>query len=260
MHYEMMTVTPELAQRWLSQRNTRNRNISVQKVQSYSSDMKSGRWQATHQNAIAFYKDGNLADGQHRLSAIVASGISIELMVWWGLEDKSAYGIDAHRMRKTHDQIKIAGGADWINKDIIACARMLMPEGKGRSTIQSPQKIVEFCGPHKDALIFSVEKLPKSYANAPLRSAVAAAFYHVPHDVLSNWCEVMKTGIGESKIARTVLVLRERLIRDPALRSGSGNYREQCMRMAMRSIQAYSEGLVLSKLYEPKDRIYEIPS
>lgn len=258
MHYEIMTVTPELAQRWLSEKNTRNRNISPKKVNSYADDMKFNRWHATHQNAIAFYKDGNLADGQHRLSAIVVSGVSIELMVWWGLDDKSAYGIDAHRMRKTDDQIKIAGGADWINKDIVACARMLMPETKDRSSVASAQKIVEFCEDHKNALIFSVDRLPKGAATAPVRAAVAAAFYSVPNSVLSNWCNVMRTGIGENKTARTVLTLRERLIREPALRSGSGTNREYALRLAMRSIQAYNDEKVLTKLYEPKGRIYEI--
>ena len=254
MHYEMMTVTPELAQRWLSQKNTRNRSIAQKKVRSYADDMKSGLWQATHQNAIAFYKDGNLADGQHRLSAIVASGISIELMVWWGLEDKSAYGIDAHRMRRTDDQIKIAGGSDWIDKDAVACARMIT----GQYAAASPQEIVQFCDAHKDAMQFARENMPRSAGPAPLRAAVAIAFYHVPCDELKSWCEIMSTGIGAIPLSRTVLCLREKLIKDKAFRSAP--QREVLVRMCMRSIQAYCSGQVLSRISEPKGRIYEIPS
>lgn len=256
MHYEMMTVTPELAQRWLDQKNTRNRNISEKKVRSYADDMKSGRWHPTHQNAIAFYKDGNLADGQHRLSAIVSSGVSLEFMVWWGLDNKSAYGIDAHRMRKTDDQIKIAGGADWVTKDVVACARVMASQ----YIVTSPQKIVEFCETHKEAIEFAFDNMPRSAGPASLRAAVAVAFYHVPSDKLASWCEIMATGIGAIPLSRTVLSLRERMIKDRAAFYNGGSGREALIKLAMRSIQAYCDGQVLSRFPEPKDRIYEIPS
>lgn len=258
MHYEMITVTPDLAKKWLEQKNKRNRNLSPKKVDAYASDMTFGRWAATHQNAIAFYRDGNLADGQHRLAAIVKSGMSIEFMVWFGLEDSSAYGIDAHRMRTTVDQIKIAGGVDWIDRNIIACARMLMPESKHGHAAASPQMIVEFCELHRDALVFASQNVPSSSAPAPIRVAVASAFYHVPKDVLSDWCDIMRTGMGMGETAKTVLTLRDRVLREKILRAGGNANREYLVRLTMRSIQAYSDGQVLTKLYEPKGRIYEI--
>lgn len=257
MHYEMMTVTPELAQRWLNEKNNRNRNIAPKKVDAYADDILLGRWQKTHQNAIAFYKDGNLADGQHRLAAIVKAKIPVELMVWWGLDDHAAYGIDAHRMRNTHDQIKIAGSSGWITKDIIACARLLIP---GKQNISSPQKIAEFCNAHMDALLFAHDVVSRASGPAPLRAAVAFAWYYEDHEKLRDWGSIMSTGIGSIPLSRTVLTLRERLIKDKLLRAGAGGSREQLMRLSMRSIQAYCAGEVLTKLYEPKERIYEFPS
>lgn len=260
MHHEMMTVTPEIAARWLEEKNSRNRNISPKKVEAYADDILSGRWQKTHQNAIAFYKDGNLADGQHRLAAIAKAQTPVELMVWWGLDDKAAYGIDAHKMRATHDQIKIAGGNGWITKDVIAAARMMMA-GKGVTGAISPQQIVAFCGPHKEALEFAHQHLPKNRSiSAPLRAAVAVAFYHEDHLKLESWCEVMATGVGAVPLSKTVLTLRERILREDGLRHGGGKAREYLCRVAMRSIQAYCDGQVLTKIYEPKERIYAIPS
>ena len=257
MHYEMMTVTPELAQRWLNEKNNRNRNISEKKVAAYADDMVQGRWQATHQNAMAFYKDGALADGQHRLAAIVKSGKPCSMMIWWGLESAAAYGIDAHRMRNTHDQIQIAGGSSWMTKDIIACARLLIP---GRQFNSSPQKIAEFCGLHKDALIFAHDVVSRSAGPSPLRASVAAAWYFEDKGKLQDWGDIMSTGIGAIPLSRTVLTLRERVIKDSFLRSGGGKAREQLTRLAMRSVQAFCAGEVLTKLYEPKERIYEIPA
>lgn len=259
MHYEMMTVTPELAQRWLDTKNTRNRNISSRKVEAYADDMRSGRWHATHQNAIAFYKDGNLADGQHRLSAIVKSGASVEFIVWFGLDDKAAYGIDAHKMRATQDQIKIAGGCDWITKDVVACARVMMVKDKGVKLV-TPQQIADFCEKHREAITFAHSNLPKCVSvSAPIRAAVAAAFYYEDKDLLSDWCSIIASGVGAIPLSKTVLVLRERIIRE-ALGGGNTIVRQGLNKMAMRSIQAYCSGQVISRIVEPKERIYEIPS
>lgn len=259
MHYEMMTVTPELAQRWLCTKNNRNRNISVRKVEAYANDMQSGRWHATHQNAIAFYKDGNLADGQHRLSAIVKACVSVEFMVWFGLDDKAAYGIDAHKMRATQDQIKIAGGGEWITKDVVACARVMMVKEK-QAKLVTPQQITEFCDKHKDAIIFAHSNLPKTVSvSAPVRAAVAAAFYHEDRDLLSEWCNIIASGVGAIPLSKTVLVLRERIIRE-GLGGGNTVVRQGLNKMAMRSIQAYCSGQVISRIVEPKERIYEIPA
>lgn len=260
MHYEMMTVTPELAQRWLEGKNNRNRTISTKKVDSYAQDIILGRWKETHQNSIAFYKDGNLADGQHRLAAIVKASCPLNVMVWWGLEDDSAYGIDAHKMRSTHDQIRIAGNSDWIDKDVIACARMMMATNSSKTKVVSPQEIVSFCEPRKEVISFAHDHLPRRAASAPLRAALALAYYYEPKEKLQEWAEIMATGIGAAPLSRTVLTLRERILREENLRAGGGQAREYLLRVSMRSIQAYCAGDILTKIYEPKGRIYELPA
>jgi len=259
MHYEMMTVTPELALRWLNEKNNRNRSLSKYTVGAYASDMEQGRWKKSHQNSIAFYKDGNLADGQHRLHAIVQSGISVEFMVFWGLDNADAYGIDAHKMRNTHDQIKIAGGDDWITKEVIATARMMM--ANSRYVIKpSPQEIVDFCKKHQDALQFSIQNMPKGYFSAAVRVSVAIAYYHESHDRLVSWCEIAKTGIAFNPADRSVISLRERLLRDPNLKSQGGSNRELICKMSMRSINAFCNNESLSKIITPKERFYEVPA
>lgn len=258
MHYEKIIVTPEMAGRWLSENNNRNRKIMPRKVSAYARDMLTDSWQDTHQNAIAFYKDGNLADGQHRLAAICESKKPLELQVWWGLDDSSAYGIDAHRMRGTEDQIKIAGTADWITKNIVATARIMMSRHKGGGTVMvSPQEIVSFCRPHRENLELIHLALPNRSASAPIRAAAVLALYHEDSDKVIDWCEIFASGIGAVPLSKTVLSLRERVIREPHL-ARSGPTREYLVRIAMRSIQAFCRGEVLTKIYEPKDRIYEI--
>jgi hypothetical protein len=221
--------------------------------------MANERWKKTHQNAMAFYTDGNIADGQHRLHAIVQSGIPMDVMVFWGLENEDAYGIDAHKMRNTHDQIKIAGGQEWITKDIIATARMMI-SNSSYNIKPSPQEVVDFCEKHQRALRFSVENLPKGYFSAAVRVAVAIAYYHEPHEKIESWCDIAKTGVSYGLGGRSVITFRERILRDPNLKSQGGSNREIICKITMRSINAFCNDEKLSKVVTPKERIYELPA
>ena len=78
------TITPCLAKEWL-QKNLYNRKIRPRKVRQYAADMRAGKWRTTHQG-IAFDKEGNLMDGQHRLLAICETNIPQTMMVTRGLD------------------------------------------------------------------------------------------------------------------------------------------------------------------------------
>lgn len=70
-------VTPALAKQWL-EKNTNNRNVNFAKVKKMAKDMREGHWDTTHQG-IAIATDGTLVDGQHRLMAVVESGVTVRM-------------------------------------------------------------------------------------------------------------------------------------------------------------------------------------
>lgn len=72
-------ISPEQAAKWL-ERNDNNRNVNVAKVKKMAKDMREGHWDTTHQG-IAIASDGTLVDGQHRLLAIVESGVTVRMNV-----------------------------------------------------------------------------------------------------------------------------------------------------------------------------------
>ena len=55
--------------------NKLNRDLTIAKVYAYRDAMRRGEWKRNHQG-IAFYEDGTIADGQHRLAAIALSGMN----------------------------------------------------------------------------------------------------------------------------------------------------------------------------------------
>lgn len=98
-HSKYMTIwmTPELAAGYL-ERNLGNRPISEQFVKSYASEITNGRWQYNGE-AVIVSREGELLDGQHRLTAIVRSGIAVPVLVVRGIDRATFATLDSGRKR-----------------------------------------------------------------------------------------------------------------------------------------------------------------
>lgn len=78
-------VTPEMAKEWLAA-NHCNRNVKRTAVSKVKAALVSGEFVFNAQT-VTFTKSWRLADGQHRLIAIVESGVPAMILVWTGLEE-----------------------------------------------------------------------------------------------------------------------------------------------------------------------------
>jgi hypothetical protein len=118
---EAIVISPMMA-RIMLERNPSNRKIREAMVKQLSSDMENGRFRFNGE-PIIFAKNGDLNDGQHRLSAIVASGVPQKMFVAFGLERGSRFTIDLGARRNAGDQLNLQGyGASGAI--IAAVARM----------------------------------------------------------------------------------------------------------------------------------------
>lgn len=113
-------VDPSTAQRWL-QANKVNRNPRTAKVEQYARDMAAGNWRLTGE-AVQFDRDGNLIDGQHRLSAVVLSGATVRLFVVNGLDAETQAVLDSGAARSAGDALGFAG---YENTAALAAAARL---------------------------------------------------------------------------------------------------------------------------------------
>lgn len=102
---DVINVTPAIAKEWLT-RNTHNRRMRAAKVSEFARDMQAGNW-AMNGETIKFSVDGTLLDGQHRLSAIVKAGITVELLVVTGLDAATQHTMDVGAKRTTGDAFKL---------------------------------------------------------------------------------------------------------------------------------------------------------
>jgi len=104
---EVTSVTPELAAEWLLA-NTHNRSLRQRVILAYAADMTSGHWQWNGES-VKFAQDGTLLDGQHRLAAIVESGVTLPLLVVRGLPNETQDTVDGGTKRKFSDVLKLRG-------------------------------------------------------------------------------------------------------------------------------------------------------
>lgn len=97
-------VTPELAKEYLSH-NTLNRVLNKRYIGKYVEEMKKGLWTLSN-DAIIFSENGRLLNGQHRLNAVVQSGVSCEFLVGFGYPESTFNVLDSGKARSAGDVLR----------------------------------------------------------------------------------------------------------------------------------------------------------
>lgn len=128
-------ITPELAAELLK-RNTRNRPIK-NKLQEYKSAMAHGLWRPSNGETIKVGADGVLGDGQHRLMAMVETGLTYEMYIMFGASAADLDTIDQGATRSAGDIHALRGGT--YSNTVAAIARKALSfeltEGRSLSSI-----------------------------------------------------------------------------------------------------------------------------
>lgn len=127
MYSSTITITPELAQEYLSKNISKNRPIRQSVVHDYAAQMKRGEWKITPQG-IAFDVKGRLIDGQHRLAAVIESGCNVPMYVTTGVPEDRMMMIDCGVKRTMSDVLTIANPklSKLYNRQMVAAAVELM--------------------------------------------------------------------------------------------------------------------------------------
>lgn len=147
MKFSVEKIGPEEAAAYLAQ-NTHNRKIKPHVVDKYAAAMTRGEW-ALNGEAIKFDVDGGLLDGQHRLAAIIASGVTIETIVIRGLVPESQDTLDHHTPRTLGDVLALHGEKNAT--DLAAALSVFWRVERGaesQSIAPSPQQALDLLAQH----------------------------------------------------------------------------------------------------------------
>ena len=96
-----------------------NRDFSLAKANYYAEAMKRGDWKLIHQG-LAFYRDGKIADGQHRTAAVAISGTTQKFVMFPSFGDGDVDAIDVGKPRSAADAVQLLGFEEPRLKAIVS--------------------------------------------------------------------------------------------------------------------------------------------
>lgn len=247
-------VTPELAAEWLDLGYPDDRRIRQRTVERYASDMASARWPITHQG-VAFDETGHRIDAQHRLWAIIDSGVAVWLLVVRGLPVEARVALDQGAVRSVPD----IATAEWVTNAAIAIARRLMADGEVRVNA-SRTATLDFALSHEAAIRFALDGTGNEFSRASFRGAIAAAFYNEDREELAKLKVACQKGWDEDPSRATIVASAVRFLGSVRGMGGGGLRSRDEYLKCQRLIQAYVRHEKLAKVYTPSAPIYQLPS
>ncbi len=160
-------ITPGVAERWL-EKNIKNRILKTSKVAKLVREMKSGQWIEETGESIKFLGDfEQLIDGQHRLAAIVESGLSFEFLVNINCSEKAFSVIDTGSTRTARDLVSIQGFKKYSGEISSGVSRFLLIKSKSKHWNNETR-------PTNHMVLEATEKLSEKYNLEEIASASVA--------------------------------------------------------------------------------------
>ncbi len=247
-----VSVNPEMAQAFLGNNWDRNRFLRDSRVGGWKRDMESGNWRLSHQG-IAFDKDGNLIDGQHRMSALAAiedPEFTAEFTVFHYNVVCDALGVfDIGLARSAADGMVTTGIIERENSRMVASVAAALRSGISRSlTSPTHDEIRETLTTYRDELDWACEQSP-----ATLTSPVRAAFaYAWPMDkaVVSKMWTTTATRVGMAA-GSPELALTKAI--EQSKNRGNRTGRNDLFAMALAAIMHKTQGRNIAHLATPQE-------
>lgn len=199
----------------------RNRTISLPHVMKLSRDMTNGNWLWTG-DPIHVDTDGFIRNGQHRLLAVVHSGITQDFNVVRNLHPKAQLVIDVGRPRSVANQLHMAGVSNASNATAVANMLIRWRVGKVMlstyiPTVSEVNELISSEPAMVDALTM-VYRFRKNIGTAPV-AALGSTFIeagHIDEKARDEFFEDLIVG-ADLAVDDPVFVLRNTLIRTPSI-------------------------------------------
>ena len=119
--FDVEVITPEKAADMLATINVKNRKIRPAVVDKYASMIRKGEWKLSPE-AIVIANTGRLLNGQHRLSAVVKSGVAARFLVIRGPNEDVFEILDRGTLRSTADALQSEKRATEVARLIVIIA------------------------------------------------------------------------------------------------------------------------------------------
>lgn len=181
-------VTPQLAEEILANNWEHNRGMRRHRVPRIEHDMRCNKWLKTG-DPIRVDKFGTLIDGQHRLQAIVNTGITVEMAITIvGKDDYVA--IDQSMPRRSSDVLRAEGVTNPLLASAVAMAMVRRGRDGSASGTWSHARISEYYRRNSDAIEWTIQMFGMSiYRRADMLGAVVLCVGQYGRGVMTRFCQ-----------------------------------------------------------------------
>ena len=214
IEFKKVFITPDMAKYILDNNNIGNRRLSAS-YKKYAADMKNGTWEQLSVASIILYDGANdiLKDGQHRLAAIVESGIGQWFYVYLKPDVKV---IDRGRKRTVDDIMRLRGCEEDVADSFVTAIAKTYFDLFADNHLCSDSQIIDFCVKHADELKkarrLTVGGRGTITKHASVGFATFCALYSgVDYNLLENFFKVVNTGFANGDKDSSAVVLRKML-------------------------------------------------
>lgn len=198
-------LTPELAKEWLQSEHENNRNSTPRTVERYAREMKAGEWRLSPE-PIVFSIRGYLINGGHRCRAVILSGATIWVLVWFDWPDDAFAVLDRPRVRSLADGGRIMGETYAKELYQVARAYLVITEGTNSVADHEVRAVVNIMATAWESIgatLISIKILNRRLRAAALAAALMA-FLRAPDLVVAFLGDLQRVasreGVGHRSI------------------------------------------------------------
>jgi hypothetical protein len=223
-----------MAQDWL-EGNVDNRNLREPRVVNLSQVLQRNEWELTG-DCLVFDEDGTLLNGQHRLSAVVVTGIPARFVILRGVPSKAQEVMDTGLARTLGDQLQRRGVPyyTYVSSALFWLHRIAYSEATGIAHYAEPgqrpsfRQLLKLYDDNKE-LGEEASQIGRHVSTLKVRAGATLALYHrlkqlddenIEEEV-DTFFEKWVTG-AELKASDPIFRLREWCVEDAAKRHTRG--------------------------------------
>lgn len=254
--WRVSLVTPTDAKVMLSQMYKKQRPVSKPHVDKIAQDIKAGRFLLSP-DAVVRLKSGEYVNGQHRLLAIVKTGIAAEMVISEGWPDGTYEIMDSGIRRKLAHRVEFPWMAS--RNSAVGMVRMAATVPVFYTSKISERTVVAaaaVCEPHFEKAAHLLKK-HKSFT-APIGAAFARAIMNgVHHSTVDRFADVLaQPALSNGPHESAAILLHQRL--NEGLWNGEQR-RFQLYQMATRAVQLFASESPAKLLKSHEQDIYPRP-
>jgi len=254
--WEVRQITPDDAAEMLGRMYRLQRRVRVDHVARLAADMREGRFILTP-DPIVVLEDGMLANGQHRLRAVIESDCAIESVVSHGWPEKAFLVMDGGKTRSYTDRVF----QPWLRSHCVASAvNAAISGGTLRARLKSLSDFqrTAFALQYEAHILAVMSMKGASSLRAQVcAGCIRAVICGADHGAIARFVSIVASGVGEtpsdSAAVRLFAFLNSAEIK-------SSGQRPDIYKKTTTALRAFLDGKPLAKLQLTTVDVYPLPS